>query len=1322
MILSNLVLCFGDNVFVFVMSNFTNIEKLSDSNYESWQILMKSVLVTQQLWSVISAPPDTQNLEWVGKDERALALITLCIQPKHFRIIKTCGTAYQAWKELEKAHVKTGPASLVSVFKKLVTLRIQPGQQMQEHLDMFMELIDQLVNMEMKLPEMFLSVLLLVSLGETYDSFVVAMSSRDELPPVTVLKIKLMEEEERKRHDVNVTSTVMKIRSDVNKKSRQKKRRGRCFTCKEYGHFMADCPKSNSKDKDTRDSAFQLRSFDGNHAMDRTSWILDSGATSHICCDASFFCKLEDVQGRTVTLADERKLKVSGVGIVKLNVSENVVTLYDVLLVPELMVNYLSVSRATDKDFKVIFTKCFAKVISKSNKSLIKFNAVDNLFIKRINANRGAQINHLSGNIDLSLLHRRLGHVNVSDIEKMIKNKAVTGIRTDVTSSRPCDTCLKCKASQLPYQSSNTRSTRRLELVHSDLCGPIATESLGGAKYFVTFVDDYSRYVWVYPIKFKDEVVNTFKNWINEAERQTSEKLKTFRTDNGLEYAKLKSYFCDKGVRHELSCAYTPQQNGVAERINRTLVEMARSCLSDGKLNLNLWAEAICCAAYIRNRVVNKANEMMTPFELWTETKPDLSHLRIFGSIGYVLEKRQGKHKFSEKGQEMILVGYGETCKGYRMLDMKTSKVKYSRDVRFIEQMNWETSLLSETPDVTGLKSDVSETKSEKIEPVTSISLDPLTLSDVEEKVISDVDDTRSETSVIDATSPQVTSEITVTPIVKRKPGRPRKTDTPVPQKPRTPSQHCYPTRSKNASLAAIKDEIMIPRDIKEALSSPYSKEWLKAMKSELKSIHKNKTWDLVELPEKRRTIGSRWVFAIKFHNDGRIDKFKARLVARGFSQRYGIDYNQTYSPTVRPESLRLLFAIAVEMNYHIHQIDVSTAYLNGELEEEIYMEQPEGFIDEKHPEFVCKLHRSLYGLKQSGRQWNVRLHGVLTSMDLRRCETERCLYVGDVSDNKVILAVYVDDLLIASSDVGAIDIIKKKLANEFDITDKGPVKYILGIEIERSEKAIKLSQRYAITKLLESQQMEDCKSVSTPMESNLKLEIPSDNCTPVDQQDYRSLIGSLLHLSLNTRPDITFAVNRLAQFNQCATSEHWNAARRILKYLKGTMDLSLHFESTSGDVLVGYVDADWASDKKDSKSYSGYCFKLANGTIAWNSKKQSIVAQSSAESEYTALSEATNESIYLQQLIEEIDFGKYVQRPTVIFNDNTSAIKLTENPMFHKRTKHIAIRVHNVRQQVEEGNVTVRHLGTESMIADILTKALGRTKHEKFTSELGLR
>ena len=1303
------------------MSNNINIDKLIDDNYETWCLLMKSVLITNQVWSVIGPAPEEKSSAWCTKDDKALALITLNIHPKNFRIIKDCASAYDAWSALKATHTKCGPASLVSLFKRLVTLRISEGQRMQEHIDCFMDLCDQLSTMKLELPEVCLSVLLLVSLGEAYESFVVAMSSRDELPSVSVLKIKLLEEEERKQGDVANSAHVLKIR-DRKKYNKRKQFKGKCFDCNRYGHMASQCPeKSNGQvprsDKAKPDKAFQLRSFEGGEKMDKSSWILDSGATSHVCCDASYFSKLNTAYDRVITLADERKMKASGIGVVKLQVDGDHITLYDVLYVPELEVNYLSVSRATSKSFRVVFVNRNAKVINTKNQCLITFRPYESLFVKRIKPSRLAHIVAKPGAlVDVNLLHRRLGHVNIGDIEKMMASKAVTGIKTDVHQFKPCETCLKCKASQLPYSLSTTRATRRLELIHSDLCGPISTASYGGARYFATFVDDYTRYVWVYPIQFKDEVVDVFKTWQRLVERQTGEKLKILRTDGGREYFKLKPYFRSVGIRHENSCPRTPQQNGVAERINRTLVEMARSCLSDSNCDLKLWAEAIVYAAYTRNHIVNKVTGKATPHELWSGAKPDVSHLRVFGSKGFVLDKRAGRHKFAEKGKEMIFVGYGDTSKAYRMLDPTSRNVVYSRDVRFIES-----------------EANINENGMNMLEddevPI-SFSVDDAeddSVSVSEDNNVEELEDNPSTVeSVVDQENTQASSQAT-SQVVKRKRGRPKKTDPPTPRPEWIPSNHRYLTRSKASrqddSLAVIKEEkIMIPRDVTEALSSEHAEAWIEAMATEMASLMKNKTYDLVKLPRGRRSIGSRWVFAVKYHKDGSIDRFKARLVARGFSQRFGVDYNQTYSPTVRPESLRILFSLCVEKGYHIHQVDVSTAYLNGELAEEIYMDQPAGYVDKDHPEYVCRLNKSLYGLKQSGRQWNLKLHEILTEIGLHRLETERCLYKGKINGHDVLLAVYVDDLLIASDFVESIEMVKSRLGERIDISDKGPAKYILGIELERpSMGEIRLSQSYAITKLLESQRMTECKPIATPMEANVNLEVCDKDCEKVDSVKYRSLVGSLLHLSLNTRPDICFAVNRLAKFNQEPHVEHWNAARRVLRYLKGSINKSLIFTKANAQ-LVAYVDADWAADKADRKSCSGYCFMLSNACVAWASKKQSIVAQSTAESEYSALSEATNEATYLRQLIEEIGCKEYVQTPLRIFNDNTSAIKLTENPMFHKQTKHIGIRVHNVRQHVDEGKLKVEYMPTESMVADVLTKALSRIKHDKFITELGLR
>lgn len=1250
------------------MSNALNIEKLTDDNYETWSTLMKSVLIHQQLWSVVEKP-DEKATDFVSNDQRALALITLSIQPKNFRLVKMSKSAKEAWLALEKAHIKTGPASIVSCFKKLVTLRIRQSQPMQEHIDSFVELSDQLATLDIKLPELCLSVLLLLSLGEAYENFVVAMSSRDSLPPVAVLKIKLLEEEERKSGDA-VTSHVLKL--SRGEKVDKRKRRFKCFKCSEIGHKANECPLKKG-DKQKYDNVLQLRSFSGDK-MDKSTWILDSGATSHVCCDRSYFSRLERSTGRSVALADERKLDAYGVGEVKLNINGKIITLTDVLFITELEVNYFSVARAVEHGCQVIFGDRIAKVLNSRRCHLVTFKAVNNLFVKRIEQSRLARLDGChSGKVDVGLLHRRLGHLNIGDIEKLIRCGAVEGVTTDTSEFIQCDTCLKCKASQLPYHSSSTRTTKRLELVHSDLCGPIKTPSLGGARYFLTFVDDYSRFVWVYMLKFKDEAVDMFKSWHSEVERQSGEKVKTLRTDNGCEYLKLKQYFKTRGMRHETSVAYTPQQNGVAERVNRTLVEMSRSCLSDGSMDLRLWAEAVSFSAYIRNRVINKNNEKVTPFELWSGRKPNLSHLRVFGSKGFVLDKRTGKHKFAEKGKEMILVGYGDTKKAYRMLDLETKHVEYSRDVSFIEPINRSVSYSSTSKDQES-----------------PISFD---LNDIKEEVNSDKEDVTTipdDQPVIDEDTRNVDNEASLTSTcddsnmptsqTKRGRGRPRK-GTEAPKKIQEQSSHIYNTRtqvrrSTSDVLSSIKENsIPIPKDVREALSSENSGEWMRAMEVEMASIRKNKTWDLRKLPPNRRSIGSRWVFAVKHNKDGTVDKFKARLVARGFSQRFGIDYNQTFSPTVRPESLRLLFALAVQEGWIVHQVDVSTAYLNGDLEEEIYMEQPDGFVNEDKPDYVCYLNKSIYGLKQSGRQWNLKLHSILTSIGLRRCEAEHCLYTGQLNNREVLLAVYVDDLLIAASEEVTINKIKELLAREVEISDKGPARYILGIEISRmSIDQICLSQSYAITKLLEAQQMSDCKPISTAMEANVDLETCNGDCEKVEGSRYRSLIGSLLHISLNTRPDITFAVNRLAQFNQQPHIEHWKAARRILRYLKGTSETNLEFNRTSDKSLVGYVDADWATDKGDRRSYTGYIFKLSNASLSWSSRKQNLVAQSSAEAEYAAISEAVNEAVYLKQLIGEVGFIGIVEKPIVLFyvNDNTSAIKLCDNPVFHKRTKHI--------------------------------------------------
>ncbi|CAF4883114.1 unnamed protein product [Pieris macdunnoughi] len=536
---------------------------------------------------------------------------------------------------------------------------------------------------------------------------------------------------------------------------------------------------------------------------------------------------------------------------------------------------------------------------------------------------------------------------------------------------------------------------------------------------------------------------------------------------------------------------------------------------------------------------------------------------------------------------------------------------------------------------------------------------------------------------------------------------------------------------------------LTVETSLGDALSSAERALWEEAILSEVKSLVKNETWEIVQKPRNRKAVGCRYVLTTKLNVD-KTEKKKARLVAKGYSQRYGIDYRNTFSPVVRLDTIRLLTALAVELDMEIHQLDINTAYLNGYLDEEIYMEVPEllteclgRIIKEERDESlkeqarkmlndlktggdVCRLKKSLYGLKQAGRQWNKRLDNKLKSMHFKQSLKEPCLYYldGNSIDTSIYLAVYVDDLLIVSRNKGLIQSFKDELSKEFDLKDYGLAKYILGIDIVKNEYATKLSQQKYINDLMIKFGMENCKeTVTTPMEVNFR---PNGSQIPLEKKcPYRELIGSLIYLSAGTRPDITHAVTRLAAFCDNPGQIQWNAVKRLLRYLKRTADYGLIYRKT-GKSLIGYSDADWANCPIDRKSYSGYAFLLGGAAISWKSQKQKCVATSTCEAEYISLNLAIKEAVYLNSLMKEIglrDFGNIV-----LYCDNQGALFLSEDPVFHARTKHFDIQYYFIRSVLRENtDIQLSYVSTEEMAADVLTKALQRQKHYRCISMLGV-
>lgn len=509
-----------------------------------------------------------------------------------------------------------------------------------------------------------------------------------------------------------------------------------------------------------------------------------------------------------------------------------------------------------------------------------------------------------------------------------------------------------------------------------------------------------------------------------------------------------------------------------------------------------------------------------------------------------------------------------------------------------------------------------------------------------------------------------------------------------------------------------------VPNTIGNIEGREDSTEWWNAVNTEMASLRKNRTWTLVEPPLGRSIVSSKWVFSRKRDEFGRPTSYKARLVARGFTQKPGLDFFETYSPVARMETVRLLLAVAVERDYEMQQMDVCTAFLNGDLREDIYMRQPEGFIEEGK---VCKLNKSLYGLKQASRMWNERFHKFLIGLGFRQSKFDQCLYIFGKGIEVVYLLLYVDDLILFGKTLKKIIPIKQSISDEFEMKDMGDIRHFLGITVkrDRANGRLELNQRAYLEDMLKRFKMDNCNGISTPKECGLKLTRVDSNTT-LTRQPYRELIGCLMYAATTSRPDLCATVSYFSQFQAGATDEHWAHLKRALRYVKSTLDLKLtYLKGNKGTVLTGYADADWGSDIVDRKSISGHVFMVFGNTISWSTRKQTAVALSSMEAEYVALSSAAREAIWLRGLVTEL--GEDVSKPTIIYEDNQRCIITASSGKESHKLKHVDIRYHYLRDLIERGDIKLNYIGTKEQLADIMTKALSTVTHVEIRRKLGL-
>jgi hypothetical protein len=521
-------------------------------------------------------------------------------------------------------------------------------------------------------------------------------------------------------------------------------------------------------------------------------------------------------------------------------------------------------------------------------------------------------------------------------------------------------------------------------------------------------------------------------------------------------------------------------------------------------------------------------------------------------------------------------------------------------------------------------------------------------------------------------------------------------------------------------------------------MQSPFAEKWLEACKEEMEALQNNQTWQLIDNPKDHPVLTGKWVFAIKVLSPTQV-RFKARWVARGFNQQYGVDYKETFAPVMHAQSWHILIALAARTGFKIRQFDVSNAFLNGKLTEKVYLEQPHGFTVGQNK--ICKLTKSLYGLKQAANVWNQELEHILTSqMHFTQIVSDSVVFVRTSDQVKVIVGGHVDDLLVLAPTDDHLDQFGKELASHLKIKF-GDLEVFLGVEVEQDAitGTICIHQHRKIVNLLTDCGMISAKPVSTPLQPNINLSRADCPTTAqerhgIDQTEYRSIVGKLMHIMTMSRPDICAAVKQLAEAFDNPGKNHIDALKWLLRYLVGSKDFVITYlgwkdpRSTKFNVkLHGYYDADWARDEHDSKSRSGYVFLIGGGAVSWWSGKQDIVATSTTHAEYVAQDCATRELVWILEFLNEIGFAPEEvtkvfgnMKPT-LFGDNQSAQAIARNPVKHKLSKHFRCKLHYIREQLKNNVLNLVYCPSSLNTADVMTKPLSKGVFERHREGMGM-
>ncbi|KAJ9544405.1 hypothetical protein OSB04_024112 [Centaurea solstitialis] len=1008
-------------------------------------------------------------------------------------------------------------------------------------------------------------------------------------------------------------------------------------------------------------SLFQAMSV---QAPQDNNFYMDSGATRHMTFNQGTMHSLTPCNSNFIQVGNGAMVPAKYIGHCTLPYSSYPLHLNNVLVSDKLIKNLISVRRFTiDNSVSVEFDPFGFTVKDLKTGSFLQRCDSDHhdLYPVLPPAPRSTLA---SANVAVSfdVWHRRLGHPGAAIFQFLVSRKFIA---CSSQSSALCHACQLGKHCRLPFSLSTTKTSRVFELIHSGLwTSPVI--SLSGFKYYVLFLDDFSHFLWVFPLRAKSEVFDVFKTFRAYVLNQFKTDIQLFQCDNGREFNNqpFLDFFRTHGIKMRFPCPYTSPQNGKAERTIRIINNTLRTSLIQASLPPKFWVEALLSSVHTFNLLPSTTIQYKTPFEVLFGFSPTYSHLRVFGCLCYPNTAPTAPHKLAPRSSTCVYIGPSTDHRGYRCLDLITQKVIISRHVVFDETH-------FPFPDFQPRPSS---------EDYDSFDVDdsPPSLSPIPDAVA-----TPPESSTSNSSSSAEPSQ---------------------PPAPATTSGHPMTTRSLTSDISPI------PRSAAQAMCDPH---WWAAMDAEMAAIISNYMWDPVPKPSDANIVGNRWLFCHKFDSNGRLERYKARLAAQGFSQQPGLDFDDTFSPVVKPATIRTVLSISISRNWPIHQLDVKTAFLHGDLTETVYMRQPPGYVNSSFPDHVCRLRKDLYGLKQAPRAWYHRFVVYLSSLGFLSSKTDTSLFTYHREPDTIYLLLYVDDIILTASSPTLISMVISKLSSEFPMSDLGPLSVFLGITASRSKSGLFLSQSAFAQEILARADMVSCNPCSTPADTKTKLAVDGE---PVpDPTLYRSLVGALQYLTF-TRPDIAYAVQQVCLFMHDPRLPHLNALKRILRYLKGTLSHGLHLKASAVDRLVAYSDADWAGCPNTRR----VLVYLGDNLVSWSSKRQHVVSRSSAEAEYRGIANVVAETAWLRNLLLKLCCP--LSRATVVFCDNVSAMYLPSNPVQHQRTKHVEIDLHFVRERVAIGHVRVLHVPSAYQYADIFTKGLPTSLFLDFRDSLNIR